>query len=310
MESKQQQVGEVIDKILNSDQEILNSEIAVLSDLNDADLAKFRTAWQGVDLKKRLSLISRLVSITEDDLILDFTRIFKVGLDDQEENVRIKSIEGLELEDKYVFARTIVKVLKSDESEEVREVAARALSKFALMAELGDVPESVSQDIFNALLGVLENVKESLSVRRRALEAIAPFRQELVDDYIEDYYHSEDAKVKASAIFAMGLNCNSRWIDFLIDEMQSKTPEFRYEAAKASGLIEDEQAVPYLLNLLNDEDHEVQDAAIMALGKIGGKEAKQALQRLGKSKELRIKDAANAALTELSACEDPLSLNF
>ncbi|MGA2368750.1 MAG: HEAT repeat domain-containing protein [Dehalococcoidia bacterium] len=310
MDSKQQQVVEVIAKILNSDQEILNSEIAVLSDLNDYDLAKFGTAWQGAGPEKRLSLISRLVSISEDDVILDFTRIFKMGLDDTEENIRIKSLEGLELEDKYIYAWPIIKVLKSDASEEVRAVAARALSKFALMAELGDVPESVIQDIFSALMDILENTKEPLTVRRRALEAIAPFHQELVEDYIEDYYHSEDAKVKASAIFAMGLNCNSRWLDFLIDEMQSKAPEFRYEAAKASGEIEDEQAVPYLLNLLNDDDHEVQDAAIMSLGKIGGKEAKQALQRLSKSKEPRIKDAAKAALTELSACEDPLSLSF
>ncbi|MGD0354377.1 MAG: HEAT repeat domain-containing protein [Dehalococcoidia bacterium] len=310
MDSKQQQVGEVIDKILNSDKEVLNSEIAVLSDLNDNDLAKFRTAWRNVDIQKRSSLISKMVGISEDHLILDFTRIYKLGLDDPDENIRIKSLEGLELEDKYIYARPIIKVLKSDESEVVRAVAARALSKFALMAELGDVPESLSRDIFSALLDTLENTKEPLVVRRRALEAVAPFRQELVEDYIEDYYHSEDAKVKASAIFAMGLNCSSRWLDVLIEEMQSKTPEFRYEAAKASGEIEDEQAVPYLLNLLNDDDREVQDAAIMSLGKIGGKEAKQALQRLSKSKDARIKDAANAALTELSACEDPLSLNF
>jgi HEAT repeat protein len=310
MDSKQQQVGEVIDKILNSDKEVLNYEIAVLSDLNDNDLVKFRTAWRNVDIQKRSSLISKMVGISEDDLILDFTRIYKLGLDDPDENIRIKSIEGLELEDKYIYARPIIKVLKSDESEVVRAVAARALSKFALMAELGDVPESLSQDIFSALLDTLENTKEPLVVRRRALEAVAPFRQDLVEDYIEDYYHSEDAKIKASAIFAMGLNCSSRWLDVLIEEMQSKTPEFRYEAAKASGEIEDEQAVPYLLNLLNDDDREVQDAAIMSLGKIGGKAAKQALQRLSKSKDARIKDAANAALTELSACEDPLSLNF
>ncbi|MHB8084431.1 MAG: HEAT repeat domain-containing protein [Dehalococcoidia bacterium] len=310
MDPKQQQVGEVLDKILAPDQEIGNSDIAVLSDLNDDDFSRFRTTWRSLGLEKRLSLISRMIGISEDDLILDFTRLFKLGLEDPEESIRIKCVEGLELEDKYNLARPIIKVLKSDESEEVRTVAARALRKFALMAELGDVPENVSQDIFSALLETLEDTKELLTVRRRALEAIAPFRQELVEDYIEDYYHSENARVKASAIFAMGLNCNPRWIDFLIDEMQSKTPEFRYEAAKASGEIEDEQAVPYLLNLLNDEDHEVQDAAIMSLGKIGGKEAKQALQKLSKSKEPRIKDAANAALTELTSCEDPLSLNF
>ncbi|MGA2158073.1 MAG: HEAT repeat domain-containing protein [Dehalococcoidia bacterium] len=310
MDPKQKQVGEVLDKFSAAGQEILNSEIAVLSDLNDDDFSRFRTVWRSLDLEKRLSLLSRLISISEDDLILDFTRMFKLGLDDPEESIRLKSLEGLELEDKYVYARPVIKVLKSDESDEVRAAAARSLRKFALMAELGDVPESVSQDIFNALLEALENTKESITVRRRSLEAIAPFRQELVEDYIEDYYHSEDVKVKASAIFAMGLNCNPRWLDFLIDEMQSKTPEFRYEAAKASGEIEDEQAVPYLLKLLNDNDPEVQDASIMSLGKIGGIEAKQALQKLSKSKETRIKEAANAALTELSSCEDPLSLNF
>ncbi len=310
MDSKQQQVSQVIDKILNPEQEILNSDLAALSDLNDDDLAKFKTAWRRADFDQRLRLISRMVGISEDDFILDFTRIFKLGLEDPEENVRIKSLEGLEMEDKYIYARPIIKVLKSDESTEVRAVAARSLSKFALMAEMGDAPESISQDIFAALLEVLENTKEPLEVRRRALEAVAPFRQELVEDYIEDYYHSEDAKVKASAIFAMGLNCNSHWLDILIDEMQSTNPEFRYEAAKAAGELEDEQAVPRLLELLNDADPDVQGAAITALGKIGGKEAKQALQRLSKSKEPRIKDAAKAALTELSACEDPLSLSF
>jgi len=64
------------------------------------------------------------------------------------------------------------------------------------------------------------------------------------------------------------------------------------------------------ISLLADKDPEVQDAAIIALGKIGGPEAKRTLQKLGKSTDMRIKNAAKAALVELTACEDPISLNF
>jgi HEAT repeat protein len=310
MDTKQRAIVEVVDKVLLADKELLNSDVAVLSDLNDEGLASFRNKWKKAEPKQRLALISKMVSLSEEDFILDFTRIFKVGIEDTEEDIRIKGLEGLELEDKYIYARPVLNILKSDESPEVRSVAARVLGKFALMAECGDMPEAIGLEISTALIETLEDMREPLSVRRRALEAVAPCRQELVEHYIEDYYYSDDPKVKASAIFAMGLNCNDRWLRFLADEMQSETSEFRYEAARAAGEIGDEEAVPHLIKLVDDNDPEVQDAAIGALGKIGGKEAKQTLQKLGKSSNARVKGAAQAALTELLACEDPLSLSF
>ncbi len=310
MESKEQQVNKLVQKLPEHSNELLNSELAVLSDLNDEGLKAFRQSWGSIDAGQRLNLISRLVSISEEDFILDFTGIFKIGLEDPEEKIRIKALEGLELEDKYVFAPLVIKVLKADESEEVRTAAARTLGKFALLSELGDFPEVIGQDISEALMKVLENPAEPISIRRRALEAIAPFHDEVVEQYIEDYYHSEDPRVKASAIYAMGLNCDSRWLSFLISEMQNSLAEIRYEAAQASGQVGDEEAVPYLLKLLEDEDPEVQEAAIASLGKIGGKQAKQTLQKLARDPNNRIKEAAKTALTELSACEDPLSLNF
>jgi HEAT repeat protein len=310
MDTKEREVGEVIEKVLRPGCELLNSDVAVLSDLNKDNLEKFRKAWEKADLKERLQLISKMVSLSEEDFILDFTGVFNIGLGDPQESIRIKALEGLEMEDKYVNARPIIRVLKSDDSVEVRTIAARALGKLALMAECGDVPEIISEEIFNALMEVLERPKEDDAVRRRALEAAACFHQEPVDRYIEDYYYSEDPKLKASAIFAMGFNCSQRWLSLLIDEMQSERAEFRFEAARASGEISDEGAVPHLVRLVEDNDHEVQDAAIMSLGKIGGAEAKRTLQKLSKSADMRIKNAAKAALIELSSCEDPISLNF
>jgi HEAT repeat protein len=310
MDAKQRPLSEIIAKSLYSDSTLQQSDLARLSDLNDDDLSQFRKAWKNAEAARRVGVAGKLVSLAEDDVTMDFTRVFKSFLDDPDPGIRVRAIEGLELEDKYIVVRPILKALKMDESAEVRETAARAAGKFALLAESGDLPEAVGGDIFEALLGVLEHTSELIAVRRRALESISPFQQELVENYIEDYYYSGEPGVKSSALFAMGRNCQSRWLDFIKDEMQSSDPEIRYEAARAGGEIGEDDAVPGLLILLDDHDHEVQEAAIMALGKIGGQEARHALQQLSKSHDTRIKEAAKAALTEIETCEDPLSSNF
>jgi len=309
MSEPQRPLSEIIGEVLYSDGDIRSLDLSRLSDLNDDDMPQFKKGWSNATLERRELLISRLCSLGEDDARLDFTRIFKFCLDDPDTGIRIKALGGLELEDKYSFALPVIRTLKTDESPEVRKAAARVMGKFALLAEMGELPAAVGDDIFDTLLGILENPSEPGSLRRRALESIAPFRREPVANYIEDFYYSEDALLKASAIFAMGRNCDPRWLDFLVEELQSNNELFRFEAARACGEIEDKNAVPGLLYLLDDNDHEVQEAAIAALGKIGGQQAKNALNRLSTSHENRIKEAALSALTELEICQDPLSSN-
>jgi len=309
MSEPQRCLSDIIGEVLYSGGDIRYLDLSRLSDLNDDEMPQFKKGWSNATLERRELLISRLCSLGEDDARLDFTRIFKFCLNDPDTGIRIKALGGLELENKYNFALPVIRTLKTDESPEVRKAAARVMGKFALLAELGELPVAVGDDIFDALLGILEDPSEPVSLRRRALESIAPFRQEPVANYIEDFYYSEDVLLKASAIFAMGRNCDPRWLDFLVEEMQSNNDMFRFEAARSCGEIEDENAVPGLLNLLDDNDHEVQEAAIAALGKIGGQEAKNALTRLRTSHENRIKEAALSALTELEICQDPLSSN-
>jgi len=310
METQQRPLSDIIAKSLYSDSEILNADLARFSDLNDDGLSQFRKAWDNAEVTRRVEVAGKLVGLGEDDVTLDFTRVFRALLDDTDPGIRIRALEGLELEDKYTVVRPILTALKTDESAEVREAAARTAGKFAVLAALGDLPEAIGKDIFEGLLDVLENTSEPFGVRRRALESIAPFQQELVDNYIEDYYYSEEPGAKASALFAMGRNCQVRWLNFVIEELQSDDPEIRFEAARTGGEIGEEEAVPGLLILLDDNDPEIQEASIMALGKIGGQEARQALQQLSKSHDARIKEAVKSALTELDTCEDPLSSNF
>ncbi len=303
-------VSEVIDKVLQAEEAASAADLARLSSLGKQDLEHFQKNWTSTVVAHRIRLISQLVDLSESDFSLDFTSIFSFSINDPDEKIRIKAIEGMELEDKQIYIKPILKSLKTDESEDVRSTAAGALGKFALMATTDDLPEAVAEDIFNALLGVLENHREPATVRRRALESISIFQREPVDRYIEDYYYSDDPAIKASAIYAMGRNCKTTWLTFLIDAMQSSNTEFRFEAARACGELENEEAVTHLIDLMEDDDHEVQEAAIGSLGKIGGNEAKQYLQKLAKHAEPRIRETAAAALTGLLTCEDPLSLNF
>jgi len=309
MNESQRPLSEIIAQTLYSGEDIRHSDLVRLSDLNDDDMSQFKKGWSSAALDRRALLISKLYSLGEDDARLDFTRIFKFCLDDPDAGIRMKALEGLELEDKYNFALPVIRTIKTDKSPEVREAAARVMGKFALMAEVGELPAAVGDDIYDALLGILENPSEPGPLRRRALESIAPFRQDPVTSYIEDFYYSEDPLLKASAILAMGRNCDPRWLDFLAEELQSSSALFRFEAARACGEMEDEDTVPGLLNLLNDPDPEVQEAAIAALGKTGGRQAKIALKNLTTSTENRIKEAALSALTELEICQDPLSFS-
>jgi HEAT repeat protein len=172
----------------------------------------------------------------------------------------------------------------------------------------GKLPTHFTDKIYTALLDVWDNKSEAPIVKRRALEAISPFNLPRVRELITQAYHSNDIKLKASAIYAMGHNCDSAWLNILLTEFNNDEAGVRYEVANALGELGDEEAVPYLIQLTKDKDNQVQEAAIKALGEIGGEQAKQALIKLTKDHQIRIREAAKSALKEMQFCEDPLSL--
>jgi len=299
-----------IAQVFDSSRPLLSSELVFLSDLSPDELRFFKDVWTSADASRRYQVISQLVHLSEVDFKLDFSRIFIACQHDADERIRIQAIAGLEIEENYLPIAPLIQTLKKDNSAKVRAAAATALGKFALLAEQGKLPAHYKDEIYAALLEVLDNRTESGEVRRRALEAVSPFSLPRVKELIEQAYDTEDVKLKASAIYAMGRNCNPAWLNALLSELSSNEAEIRYEAAHACGELGAEEAVPHLLKLIYDEDEQVQEAAIKALGEIGGEHAKQALNKLARSRQARIRQAAESALKELQFCEDPLSLEL
>jgi HEAT repeat protein len=298
---------ELISGLLSSDRPVTSSELLCLSGLGREELKFFELKWAEVSPARKCEIISHLVHLSETDFGLDFTAVFVCCLNDADEVVRLRAIQGLEGEDNYLLIAPLVRCLKQDSSVRVREAAATALGSFAMLAERGKMSPHYTDMVYEALLDVLNDEQEPVQVRRRALEAISPFSQPRVKELIERAYREGGAEFKLSAIYAMGRNCDLVWLDYLLDELESDDAAVRYEAANACAELGAEEAVPQLLRLVEDTDTQVQEAAIRALGEIGGGDAKRALTRLLRSQEPRIRQAAEAALEELRLNEEPLS---
>ena len=295
-----------IAEIFDSSEPVASSKLVYLSGLSSKELKFLGEIWVDADAAWRHQVISQLVHLSEVDFRLDFSGVFVLCLSDPDETIRIQAVTGLDGEENYLLIAPLLRALKEDSSAEVRAASAIALGKFALLGELGKIPTHYKNKIYTALLEVLENKVEAAGLRRRALEAVSPFNLPRVKELIEQAYHTDDVKLKASAIYAMGRNCDSAWLATLVTELNSNEAEIRCEAANACGELGAEEAVPHLLKLIKDEDYQVQEAAIEALGRIGGEQAKQALNKLAKNPQLRIRQAAKSALEEIHFCEEPL----
>ena len=297
-----------ISEIMDSSKSVNSSKVATLSNLNNEEINFLSEIWSNAELERRREIISQLFHLSEVDLKLDFSRIFAVALGDVDEKIRIQAACGLEAEDNYLLIKPLLKALKEDTSTEVRAAVAVTLGKFALQAELGNIPSYYQENLYNSLLDILDDDTEPVEVRRRSLEAISPFNSPGVRELIQAAYRSDDVKFKASAVYAMGRNCDSGWLPSVLAELKSNEAEIRYEAAGACGELGAEEAVPYLAQTVADSDERVKQAAIKAIGEIGNHTAKQVLTNLAKNPEPVIREAAEAALKEIQFCEDPLSL--
>jgi HEAT repeat protein len=301
-------IREIINGLANTDQPIQSSSLADLSNIGASDLSFLAQIWTGIATERRLKIISRLVELAEENFELNFDSIFKNCLKDIDAEVRAKAIEGLWENEETTLITPFIKMLNEDTSELVQAAAAKALSKYALLAELKKLGPNSSLRVSQALLAILADKSKPVEVWRRALEAAAPLSVPEVKNAIIEAYKNTNPKVKNSSLFAMGRNCDNAWLPILIKELSSPAADTRYEAAGSCGEICDDEAVPALIKLTQDKDLEVQQAAIIALGKIGGNKAKLHLLKLKNSPDELVSDAAEQALRQIEAEQDSFVL--
>ena len=287
--------------------EVSTSDFVEVSDLSPAELGRFARTWYGIPVERQQWIITTMVEVAEDNPEFDFCAILKMCLKDRDEIVLEKAMEGLWEHEERSIIPALLEILKSDKSPRVRAAAAVALGKFPVLVQEGKLRPKDGQTIHDSLMAALNDPDQHPEVRRRSLEAVAPFNTSDIRKYVSWAYASDDLSLKSSSIYAMGRTGATSWLPLLIKELQNPKPTVRYETALACGELGEEDAVPHLVPLLQDDDYQVQLAGISALGKIGGPLAKKVLLHCVKEGDAALEEAARAELQNIEYLEDPMA---
>jgi HEAT repeat protein len=302
--------AQTLEHLMHADTPLKPSLLYNLSKLEPEEHACVIAIWPSIPAPRRHALVKQLVEIAETNFEVDFESIFRLGLRDDDAEVRATSVEGLwEVED-LALMDELLDLLHKDLSVRVRAAAALSLGRYLLLSELGKLPAERCRPVYEMMRDIILDIGEDLDVQRRALESIAYVSHNDVITMLQDAYDHPEEKMRVSAVFGMGRSADERWIEIVMGELFNVNPEMRYEAARACGELQARVAVPRLAELLDDPDREVQEAAVWALGQTGGKEARRLLEICFEEGDEVIRHAAEEALQELEFFFDQFDFPF
>jgi HEAT repeat protein len=298
----------LLPKLEQNEEPLSARDLAGLSAISRDEHERFLEVWRRLSIQRRRNIIDRLADLTEDNVDLDFNRIFLAGLFDDDVQVRAESIKALWEYEGPDLIPILLRLLEDPEAI-VRSEAALGLGRFLLRAELDDTVDPRTEDIENALRTVVHDAAELVDVRGRALEAIGVRSHEWVRELIDEAYGGGERRMRISAVHAMGRSADPEWLPSVIEEMHSDDSEMRFEAAIAAGAIADEEAIADLAELADDDDAEVQEAAISSLGEIGGPAARSVLHQIASdAQDERVLEAVSEALAQADFADDPMGI--
>ena len=226
-----------LETLADEERSLRNADLMRLSNLTAEDLRLVTTVWRDIDAGRRREVLVRLIDLSEENLEADFNDLFKHCLSDESEEVRAKAIEGLWECDDRTLVSPLTTLLAQDPSEDVRAAAAAALGKFAILSQTGKMLQKDGDRIKQRLMNSVLDGDECLSVRRRAMEAVAPFNTDDVQKVIQDAYQSPVKGMRCSAVYAMGKSCDTRWLPVILSELQNSDAAMRFEASNACGSL-------------------------------------------------------------------------
>ena len=300
---------ELIEIVADPSAPLADAPFHEASDPSPGELAEFVQVCDTLNEDRRCEVLAVMVEQAEENLELDFTAIFRQSLKDDDDRVVQLGVEGLWEQEEHWLIVELMDLLRSERGPQVRATAAVALGKFPVLAQEGKLRPQEGELVYRILMDFLEDDIEDLEVRRRCLEAVAPFNTEEIQDYIRWAYDGDEEDLRSSSIYAMGRTGEAEWLPTLLEELENYDPAVRYEAASACGELGMEDAAPPLAELLRqDEDSEVRMACIAALGKIGGALARRALIDCVRDGDSAMSDAAHNELENLEFLDDPMRL--
>ncbi|MGB3330829.1 MAG: hypothetical protein WBA46_17835, partial [Thermomicrobiales bacterium] len=183
-----------------------------LSDLGRDQLLDLRPVWASLDQAHKERVILELIDLAEDRFDMYFGRVFRLALTDPSAIIRQRALGGLWDDEGSDLPDLLLGALEHDPADDVRIQAAQNLAPIATRAVTGDIAEAIGAHLRAALELVLEDAREPLALRRRALEALAAFGSSpMLDRNLIAMYDEDDSGLRSSAVFAMGQTLDPRW---------------------------------------------------------------------------------------------------
>lgn len=271
--------SEVLDKIFNADP-IPVHLLFNLSDMNAEDGERFNQAWAKADDERKRVITRHLADMVEEAYFVDYSPIFRLGIDDASSDVRVAALDGLWDSTDTSFVRPLIAMMQSDPDVDVRVAAAKALAHYVVLAEWGQIPLRVSAPIIEVLLAVYEADETAVPIKRAALEGLGAAAHPRVETLIEEAYKAKFEEMRISAVFAMGNTADDRWLPIVLVELENPDVEMQLEAIRAAGLLGRSDAIEPLSDMLEENDSDIRAAVIVALGQIGGDGPQALLARM------------------------------
>ena len=276
LESRKPALREVVYALRNaaeSRQRVIPSvAIYGLSELSAKERDKLAGAWRELPAEFKAQTLRALNEASEALFELNFREIACISLDDPAGAVRAAAVDLLWFDESPQTMREMMR-LANDSEASVRESALTGLGRFLLLGEYGGIGGDLAHEAQTVAHQLHTDQRQPVTVRRRALEALANSSHPQVTDLIRAAYANGSRELKIGAIFAMGRTCNPAWSDRVLTELDSDYGECVYEAIAACGQLGLKEAVPRIGDLARSDDDDIQLAAIAALGEIGGRRA-------------------------------------
>jgi HEAT repeat protein len=269
----------VIEELLNSDTLPSQEGLAELSDLDQSKVDHLRNAWGQISVGLRRALVEELGKQADANITLSFEQINRLGIHDDDEEVRRRSVLNLWESEDPNLVPPIIEKLTDDPSENVRAAAASALGAFVLIGETQGLPENRLELIEDTLLLVHRTTKNDFIIRN-SLESLGYSSREEVNDLIMIAFKSDEVAMVRSAILAMGRSANKKWNELVLTHLQSPSPELRLESVVAVGELEIKEALGEIIELVEDVDDKIRHASIWSLSQLGGSRAADILAEL------------------------------
>jgi HEAT repeat protein len=251
------------------------------SDITSNDLEEVKKIWPKISLERRISLLSELEDMMEEDTLLCCDNFAKFALQDDFPEVRVAAISLLEECDEPRLAKVYIDMLENDESEIAQIAAADALGKYVLLGELDEIPQATAEQSIKALTSKLKS-KPAKEIEQELLKSLSYSSNPEIRRMIEKAFLNPDKSWKLTAIISMGRSADEHWEKSILQMIRSEDPDFQREAVKAAGELSLSSARELLIQILDTEedDIELRINSIRSLSKIGGGNVKSVLEHI------------------------------